>query len=74
MFKISPDLPIEITHNVSSTNTFASQDLIVKYKTQHLSNHINIASLTCLGGESPIKDSKLQLISITQLATYNYDQ
>jgi len=40
MFKISPDFPIEITHNVSITNTFPSQNLYtpIQNKTQHLNN------------------------------------
>jgi len=56
--------------------TFISQILRIQfeYKTLYLHRHVSLASLTYLGGELPIKDSKLPLIMITQLATYNFDQ
>jgi len=40
MFEISPDFPIEITHNVFNTNTFTSQNLytLIQNKTQQLNN------------------------------------
>jgi len=57
MFKINLDLSIEITHNVSSINTFTSQNLNiqVEYKTRHLPKDISLASPTYLRGESPMK-------------------
>jgi len=61
MFKINQGLSIERAHNVPSTNIFTSQNLNiqVEHKTQHLSKHISLASLTYLIAESHIKDSKL---------------
>jgi len=76
MFKINLNLPIEITHNVSITNLFTSQNLNtqVEHKIQHLPKHISLASFISLRGELPIKDFKLQLGRITQPITYNSDQ
>jgi len=62
-------------HNLS-TFTFISQILRTQFKhrTWYLPRHVCLASLTCLRGESLIKDSKLQLSRITQPATYNSHQ